>query len=325
MVGWISRPLRCRLLFALALTLPRALSAADPGPDYKHPQRYLAAGPQSRLAPALALQIEDELDLPQKTRGLAAVAAVHFWMRDTFQSAAEGGSTVGKSEVNGLVRSRRLAGCHDWALVLAAVLRLLGAPAIMVDTAGLKWAAAPDPKDAFIGHVFVETLVGGRWMLIDPVSGRYIPDYDPAQPVIALPVGDEPQGYHVLRKGPDPQSYGVTSNQALQNIMTEFAARLPGLPVVYPESTILQLARPRGRVPRISEAQVAGPCELDPAHKGQVLQLEASGLDLHIEKAGNGYVVHSYPYGRVFQDPESDARKFATLKAANAYIKRLAR
>jgi len=214
-------------------------------PDYDDPYRYLEPGPQSRLSRSQAKEVLREIGPGGWTRDMAALAQAHSWMTRGFSTEALGGATVGKAEAKRLLKSRLLSGCHDWALVLGAVLRELGMPAIMVDTASLKWMADPGTDGQFFGHVFLEVFVGGRWILLDPGSGRYLADYSPDEPVIPLPAGPEDKGYFILRKGRDPKEYGVTSVQALNELMLDASKRLPSMKLSVPKAEVSELPEPR--------------------------------------------------------------------------------
>jgi transglutaminase-like putative cysteine protease len=158
-------------------------------------------------------------------------------MARTFTTRAAGGATIGAGEVNQLISSRELSGCHDWALVMTATLRFFGYPALMVDTAGLQWAEdyASGNTQAFSGHVFAEVLTNEGWMLVDCTAGRYTLDYEPANPVIPPSGAGDAKGYYALYKGIDPASYGVTSNQVLQERMSLFAGVLATLELEPPD------------------------------------------------------------------------------------------
>jgi hypothetical protein len=212
-------------------------------PDYGSPYQYLEPGPQSRLSRSQARKVLQEIGPGGWNRDLAALAQAHAWLTRGFFTEPMGGATVGKAQAKRLLKTRLLSGCHDWALVFGAVLRALGMPAIMVDAASLKWLEDPGTDGRFIGHVFLEVFVGGRWILLDPASGRYLADYSPEEPVIPMPAGAEDKGYLVLRKGRDPEEYGVGSIQALNELMLDASKRLPSMRVSVPKAAVSELPR----------------------------------------------------------------------------------
>lgn len=314
------------LSFLLLSACPARAQLTGSGPDYRRPELYLAQGPQSFISSATVLGIKEELGLPADAGYLRALSALHFWLSDAFEGAPDGGATAGKSTAESLIAGRKLRGCHDHALVYAAVLRALGYPALLADTASLRWAREfKSPKDSYYGHVFVEVHAGGKWRLVDAVTGRLILNYDPAEPVIPLYLDREPKGYYVLFKGADPETYGIDSVNSLNKAMTAFVARLPGLAVSYPAYDIVSLARYAPQVKLAHEWQLTGPCTQGPClglnKTGTIMQ--TGGYDLHLEKTGGLYAAHLYPYGFIFRSKDARSLTFPTLSALNAYLKDL--
>lgn len=183
--------------------------------------------------------------------GLKDVARLCRWIGQAFQTRPSGGTTVGKSTVRELLESRELTGCHDWALMLSALLRSAGYQANMVDTAGVQWMAAAaeaqrkgQQVQGFEGHVFVEAKIEGRWILVDPGSARYIPDYDPANPLIPMEVGPQ-TSYCVMFKGLDPAGYGIDSIQTLNKRMLDFARDTDPAKLSAPDCRVRELPDPR--------------------------------------------------------------------------------
>lgn len=293
---------------------------------YADPALYLTAGSQS----SVSMSVEE---LRKKT-GVAAgadadvlVPALFNWLSSSFTASAEGGLLIGKTTADGLLQSRSLSGCHDWALLFSSVARKLGYPSLIADAAGIKWARKYKGKGGFSGHVLAEVYVGGSWVLVDAVSGRYIKDYDPQNLVIPLRVGGETEGLYVLFKGLDPESYGIVSNEQLQGKMKTFAKKLPGLTLIYPEYTVSYSRPEGGGIPSVSEEDAAGECRQAPCRrhpcKGVVVQ--AGEWDLLVEKQDGTYYAHHYPRGYIFSKEESKVRDFLTLKEVNDYITSLAK
>lgn len=220
---------------------PEETPRAEPTPasaiDYDNPAKYLQPGSQSMLTGANASVVKAELGA--LSPDLAGAGAIAAWIRTSFRTEPTGGTTIGKTDVNTLVESRVLTGCHDGALILSSILRLYGIPAVMVDTAGIQWAEdfRAGRARGFTGHVFVEAHIEGDWLLIECGSASYTADYDPGNPVIAVPVMPDPKGYYALFKGVDPAGYGATSGEVLQERMAEFTQQLPGLTLQYPSYT----------------------------------------------------------------------------------------
>ncbi|MFI5349718.1 MAG: transglutaminase-like domain-containing protein [Elusimicrobiota bacterium] len=297
----------------LAIIVFAALPASAAEAWYADPKLALVAGPQSELDPRQIAAISKEAGLTGKD-GLSDAMRIHLWLEDGFESSSAGGSQLGKTTARSILRTRRLTGCHDWALMLSTLLRSAGYPALMVDTAGVQWmnlARAGRPFDDYDGHVFVEAYIGGRWMLFDSVSGRYIPDYDRRDPFIPMEVGNQ-QSYIVMFKGIDPKSYGVHGAQELNATMLRFAKKTDPAKMRAPKYRILEL--PGGTpLPPLTDEALTGPCPLDASRRGAVLQFSKAGLDVHVEKSSGLYLAHRYPYGRVFSVPVLETGSFSTL------------
>lgn len=313
-----SRKLAAAALLASALPAAAAAQLYGEAPDYKRPELYLKPGPQSAVDTAPGV-LREEIGVSSSAAAGELVPAVFNWLAGGFKATAEGGRLIGKTTAAGLMKERRLSGCHDWALVFSAVLRRLGYPAIMADAAGIEWARGYKPGGTFSGHVFVEAYIGGRWTLIDSASGRYVTDYDPSNPVIPMAIGGETAGYYVMFKGTDPAVYGITTDGELGLKMKDFAARLPGLKLSYPE---YEIKAPRSRAPRLGGAELAAPCQQEPcrSHPCRGVVLQAGGWDLLAEKKDGAYLVHHYRYGAIFRVPEERTESFSSLEALNAYL-----
>ena len=114
------------------------------------------------------------------------------------------------------------------------MVRELGYPAVMVDTASLPWVQQfqSGQKGPYSGHVFVEVFVERQWLLVDSTNNWVVTQgYDPANPIIPLK-GDasgsntEIYGFITLRKGTDTWGYGIRSAAELNRLMEEHARQL---------------------------------------------------------------------------------------------------
>jgi len=212
--------------FLLLLVMGRALLGAEESPlDFSDPARFLLPGPQSELVEAGP--VLRACGSPGAT--LSGIRRVVEWKK-SWRNEPAGGRWVGTRTVRSLIESRLLTGCHDHALLLAAVLRAIGIPALMVDCAGLEWARDfPDRRRDFAGHVFVLAWVEKRWILLDSTSDRYLDPFDPRSDRFRFPVGDQ-ERFAVLFRGIDPASYGVTNLLALNRAMERLSDGLRGGP-----------------------------------------------------------------------------------------------
>jgi Transglutaminase-like superfamily len=206
------------------------------GIDYSHPAMYLTQGEQSLISdPAMFDSLRGRLN------NLAHLGEIYRWLHSEFEPYSTGGATIGKVTVDQVLASRRLSGCHDFALVYAAVARELGYPALMVDTANVGWISRfrNGEQGPLVGHVFVEVFLIDRWILIDSTSGQYLGrGYDPAHPIFSEPgegyYGGTSTSYCVMWKGADTRAYGINSNEELHCAMESFAQGVSLAIVAYP-------------------------------------------------------------------------------------------
>lgn len=190
--------------------------------DYSHPEKYLAAGTQTALTSHDWATIEPELQLAPVD--LASLKQLFLWKSKWFKSVNGGGRFVGRHNMQDLLRDRRLTGCHDHGLVVVSVLRHCGVPSVFVDATGIEWALDyPEKTKSFRGHVFVEIYLNKAWMLLDSVSGEYISNYSPLNPLIPLKKRDDLKGFYVMFKGLDPADYGITRIEHLTNAQISYA------------------------------------------------------------------------------------------------------
>ncbi|MBI5030479.1 MAG: transglutaminase domain-containing protein [Chloroflexi bacterium] len=194
------------------------------GIDYTQPSKYLTPGEQSRMSNT---QVIDSLR--GKPQSIAHLGQIYFWIKSGFTAYAAGGAYIGKVTTDQLLTERRLSGCHDWALVYASLVRELGYPAVLVDAAGVSWAKRfrAGQKGSYLGHVFVEVFVAGKWVLIDSTNNWYVEvGYDPTHAFIPIKMGDETEGMFVMRKAVDTWGYGIHSNAELMRLMEQSANAL---------------------------------------------------------------------------------------------------
>lgn len=208
------------------------------GIDYSQPEMYLAQGEQTRISNPAAFDW-----LRGKPKGLAQLGAIFEWLRK-FEAYNSGGSNIGTATVDGILASKRLSGCHDFALVFAAVARELGYPAVIVETADVGWIThfRKGEEGPHVGHVFVEVFLTDKWILVDSTRGNYVErGYDPANPVFRAPgggyYGGTTTGYYVMWKEVDTIASGIHSNEENTAAMDAFAAGVDPTTVTYPAYT----------------------------------------------------------------------------------------
>ncbi len=216
------------------------------GIDYCHPEAYLAQGSQSVISDPSVLA-----NLRAETAGVSQLEAIYQWLHRTFEAYSAGGKTIGVVTVDQLLQERRLGGCHDFALVYAAVARELGYPAVMMRTDSLAWIKRFQEGDGqmHVGHVFVEVFLEGSWLLIDSTNGWFVEEgYDPADPVIPLKgnfgnINDEIYGLYVECKGVDIWDFGIYSQAESTQAMDDLAQQLNLDTISYPEYVFQQFTR----------------------------------------------------------------------------------
>jgi hypothetical protein len=215
------------------------------GIDYAHPEQYLAQGSQSQITDPSVLD-----HLRTEEHSLAHLEEIFQWLRSDFTHYAAGGQTIGVVTVDELLGERRLGGCHDFGLVYAALARELGYPAVMVRSVSVAWIKQfqAHEQDRFVGHVFVEVFLDGKWILIDSTNGYYVADgYDPANPVIPLTgniagTTEEIYGFLVERKGVDTWGFGIHSPAESNQAMRDFAGEVDLQAIQYPAYTFQRFA-----------------------------------------------------------------------------------
>jgi len=205
------------------------------GIDYAQPEKYLAQGEQSQISNPAVLD-----SLRGREKSLAHLGEIYQWLHRRFTSYSAGGATIGKATVDQLLASRRLGGCHDYALVYGAVARELGYPALMVDTANVEWIKRfqKGEQGPHVGHVFVEVFLIDKWVLVDPTGGPYVENgYDPTKPAFREAGGGDyggaSNGYYAMWKGIDTRACGVHSNEDNTHAMDSFARQVDVTTVTY--------------------------------------------------------------------------------------------
>jgi len=207
------------------------------GIDYAQPRKYLAQGEQTRFSnPAIVNSLR------RQVQNVAHLGEIYFWIKREFTTWSAGGKTIGARTTDQLFAERRLGGCHDWGQVYASVARELGYPAVKVDAVSIAWAKQfqSGQKVPYVGHVFVEVFVAGKWVLMDSTNNWYVENgYDPTNPTIPLQgsiagSNQETLGFYVMRKGVDTWGYGIRSAGELNRLMEESARLLKLDTLQYP-------------------------------------------------------------------------------------------
>jgi transglutaminase-like putative cysteine protease len=210
------------------------------GIDYANPEKYLAPGDQTHIS---SPEVLDSLRSDQKS--ISHLQSVYLWKEREFEPYSAGGGTIGVVTVDQLLEERHLGGCNDHALVFISVVRELGYPAVFVNTNSIAWMELYQAGEAkqYVGHIFAEVYVDGKWVLIDSTGGHYVEEgYDPTNPVIPLKgaiagSSEEIYGFYVINKGIDEWDLGIHRMKDIFAMMKEVADQVVLESLVYPAYT----------------------------------------------------------------------------------------
>lgn len=195
------------------------------GIDYDHPEIYLVPGEQSNLSDYHFQEIQTSLGTLENS--ITDILKVCHWLNQNFTFINAGGAMAGKVTADELYESKRFYGCHSLALLISSILRKYGFPAVMIETAAIRWAYDYNAGTAegMIGHVMSEVYVEDNWILLDN-NCTYVDEYDPLNPYI--PVINHPTGaYFVFAKGLDTWDYSGKDSTFTDVQMFSFADNLP--------------------------------------------------------------------------------------------------
>jgi hypothetical protein len=198
--------------------------------DYAHPELWTTPGPLTCISDEHWSDVVGEIgqDVIER-KDEQFVSAVHDYMRRRFRAYAAGGALVAKRNVDRIIDEGTLSGCHDWGLVLTAVLRRAGVPAVFVDTVWVPWAreAVAGTARNSIGHIFVEAYIGERWVLVNSTASCVTDPYDPLCPHFRADTAPRMgETFFVLFKGLDPKHYGISEIGELTAAMKSKAPKI---------------------------------------------------------------------------------------------------
>ncbi len=196
--------------------------------DYSKPELYLDPGDISCISEENMREVDESIN-PEGiiSSNLTIIDQLYQFMENAhnFDSFAGGGKLIARRTTDEIFLDKSLSGCHDWGLVLSALLRRYGIPAIYCDASSIAWAKeyVQNKNEGFQGHVFVEAYVDGRWVLLNSTRAEVIYDYDPMNPVLELHGKDS---YYVMFKDVDPWGYGIYGLKDMINSMKHGASRI---------------------------------------------------------------------------------------------------
>ena len=197
------------------------------GIDYDNPEKYLISGEQSDLDNIYLEEIKSCIGTPEQS--IAGIKLVCDWFNQNFTFSNAGGSMIAQKTVDELYETKTFYGCHSAALVISSVLREFGFPAVMIETASIKWAYEYNDRAAqgVAGHVMTEVFVSDKWILLDN-NGTYVEVYDFTNPFISM---DNDffyynDGLFTYAKGVDIWDYGVRDESDTHDKMINFAENI---------------------------------------------------------------------------------------------------
>lgn len=187
--------------------------------SYRPARAWLKEGTQTRVTPSVKR-------LAEKLRGddpWVTLRRIHRWVvAHASRQKKNRGELLRNRTASQLLASRKLTGCGDWGVLLAALFRGAGIPTVYVEAIKKDWArrwADGTVTGSHAGHVFLEVFVDGKWILIDSTEGSYWRGYDRSDPNL-------PRGYYAFAKGKDPWSFGVKSYGALKASLEAIAEQM---------------------------------------------------------------------------------------------------
>lgn len=194
--------------------------------NYEEPDLYLKNGDLTTLSENDITKIKSRLE---NNKGYALVTSAWLYKNSIISEVKPaGGKYIGKRSSSDIIHDEIVTGCHDEAIVMASLLRVMNLPVIMVDAVSVDWANEFSSGDSslYVGHVFLEVYIYNRWILLDPSSGEYLKKYDPLMPSFKLKNRRGIKHFYALYKGVDSVDYGVYSYDDLKDNLVMFANNL---------------------------------------------------------------------------------------------------
>ena len=178
---------------------------------YDTPEFYMINGEQTEIHNE---RWKEEIleKFSQYPSSLEQLITIQDWIRNSFKFNRGYGVTIGSVTSEEIYASKEVRGGHDISLIFSSIIRQLGYPCIFVETTSVMWSKtyAQGMQSEARGHVFVEILLDGQWILFDPCTGFCLVDYDCQNPYIFIDhYKDESDGFYVLGKGKDNWDLGI--------------------------------------------------------------------------------------------------------------------
>lgn len=110
-----------------------------------------------------------------------------------------------------IIKSRKVSGCGDKAVIFAVLARANDIPAKIVETLEEEWLIAK-VSSPVSGHVFVDVFINGKWIIADPTIGNLGIGYN-------WPLGKR---FVIYKKGLDSWNIGIKKLDDLRSKFLKF-------------------------------------------------------------------------------------------------------
>lgn len=197
------------------------------GIDYENPDEYLIPGTQSDISSKYVDEViasvgEVEYSIPYLKK-------VCEWVNSNFTTENAWGGMIGEVHVNELFEQKIVYGCHSSVLVLSSIIRKMGFPSVMMETASITWAweYMTHTNDEMAGHVMTEVYVNNKWVLLD--NCLCVEDYNPLNPYVSMVDKEKhyyQDGLFVVAKGVDTWDYFKATGMETHELLISFAPML---------------------------------------------------------------------------------------------------
>ncbi|MFH1428097.1 MAG: transglutaminase-like domain-containing protein [Patescibacteria group bacterium] len=111
-----------------------------------------------------------------------------------------------KRTADEIIKSRKVTGCTDYAIVFIALARAKGIPTKYIEAIRKRWLDIGD-ESHIEGHVFAECQINDKWYIIDPQQGTIRTDY---------------RSYAIYKKGLDSWDIDIRSFEDLKEKFIDF-------------------------------------------------------------------------------------------------------
>ena len=145
-----------------------------------------------------------------KQKDLDLVLEVLDWVFNNFKNIEnnkeEKMKLFRKRTADEIIKSGKVTGCTDYAIVFFALARAKKIPTKYVEAIRKRWLDIGD-ENHIEGHVFAECQINDKWYIIDPQGGTIRTDY---------------RNYAIYKKGLDSWNIGIRSFKDLKEKFIDF-------------------------------------------------------------------------------------------------------